>query len=146
MLDLLLATVLAVAPGAAQARDAAHDEREILRVEAALCRAFETGDVAVLRRHLEPSFTLVDSRGTVTGLAQTIAEVEGGDPVYEEFRNHDQKIRLHGDAAIVTGITSIRSRTGNGDVFEGDFRFTDTWIYRGGAWRMAASHASSLAR
>lgn len=132
-LHVLLATMLAAAPGVAQVRDAPEDEREILRVEATLCRAFETGEVAALRRHLEPSFTLVDSRGSVTGLAQTIAEVEGGDPVYEECRNHDQKIRQHGDAAIVTGITSIRSRTGNGDVFEGDFRFTDTWIHRDGA-------------
>jgi hypothetical protein len=76
-------------------------------------------------------------------LEQNLAEVASGVPVYEVFRNHGQKIRLYGDAAIVTGITSIRSRSGD-EVFEGDFRFTDTWVHRDGAWKLAASHASRL--
>lgn len=82
----------------------------------------------------------------MTDLAQNVAEVARRGPVYEEFRNHGQKIRLYGDAAIVVGITSIRSRSADGEVFEGDFRFTDTGVYRDGAWRMAASHASRLPR
>jgi len=146
MLETMFAMALAMASGTTQARDAAEDEREILRVEAELCRAFEAGDAATLRSHLEPTFTLVDSRGTVTDLAQNVAEVARREPVYEVFRNHGQTIRLYGDAAVVTGITSIRSRAGDGEVFEGEFRFTDTWVYRRGAWKMAASHASRLPR
>lgn len=146
MLESMFTAVFALAAATTQARDASHDEREILRIEAEICRAFETGDADVLRRHLEPTFTLVDSRGTVTDLAQNVAEVERREPVYEMFRNHDQKIRLYDDAAVVIGITSIRSRDADGEVFEGDFRFTDTWVYRDGAWKMAASHASRLQR
>jgi ketosteroid isomerase-like protein len=144
ILESMFATVFALATATAQARDAAQDEREILRVEAEVCRAFEAGDADTLRRHLEPTFTLVDSRGAVTDLAQNVAEVARREPLYEVFRNHDQKVRLYGDAAVVTGITSIRSRAGDGEVFEGDFRFTDTWIRRDGAWKLAASHASRL--
>lgn len=144
MLRILFTTVFALATATAQARDSAQDEREILRVEAEVCRAFEAGDADTLRRHLEPTFTLVDSRGTVTDLAQNAAEVARREPVYEMFRNHDQRIRLYGDAAVVTGITSIRSRAADGEVFEGDFRFTDTWIHRDGTWKMTASHASRL--
>ena len=140
----IFAAVFALAPATVQARDTAQDERDILRVETEVCRAFEAGDADTLRRHLEPTFTLVDSRGTVTDLAQNVAEVARREPVYEVFRNHDQKIRLYGDAAVVIGITSIRSRASDGEVFEGDFRFTDTWVYRDGAWKMVASHASRL--
>jgi len=144
ILESMFATVFALATATAQARDVAQDEREILRVEAEVCRAFEAGDADALRRYLDPTFTLVDSRGTVTDLAQNVAEVARREPVYEVFRNHDQKIRLYGDAAIVTGITSIRSRAGDSEVFEGGFRFTDTWVHRDGAWKLAASHASRL--
>jgi len=134
-----------VASGCAQPHDEARDHREILAVEAALCRAFEAGDAAALRRHLTADFTLVDSRGRETGLAGNLAELEGGEPDYEVFRNHGQRIRLHGDAAIVTGVTTIRG-TAAGSPFSADFRFTDTWVRSGGGWKLAASHASAMPR
>ncbi|NNB88159.1 nuclear transport factor 2 family protein [Corallococcus exiguus] len=144
-LQTTLTTVLALATGAAEARDPAQDERELLKVEAALCRAFETADVAALRKSLDARFTLTDSKGTVTDLEQNLAEVAKKDPVYEVFRNHHQKIRLYGDAAVVTGITTLKGHSGKTQ-FEGDFQFTDTWVYREGQWKLAASHATRLAK
>ena len=117
--------------------------RDLLRVEAELCRAFETGNAAVLKRDLDESFTLTDSRGGVTDYVRNVADVEHRDPAYGVFRNHDQHVRLYGDAAIITGITSVRGKAGK-DAFEGDFQYTDTWIRRDGRWRLAASHASRL--
>ncbi len=142
-LMLMLAVVLAATTVTAQARDAEQDKSEILRVEAALCRAFEQGDAKALRESLDETFTLTDSRGVVTNLSQNLAEVEKRDPLYTEFHNHDQNIRLYGDAAIVTGITTVKGRSGETQ-FSGDFQFTDTWVYRGGHWKMVASHASRL--
>ena len=135
--------VLVLARASAQARDTAQDEREILRAEAALCEAFESGDAAYLRGALDPRFTLVDSRGTVTNLEQNLQEVQAREPRYEKFHNHGQSIRVYGDTAIVTGVTSVKGTAG-GDAFQADFRFTDTWLYRDGRWLLAASHASRL--
>lgn len=136
-----IGAALLLAAGLAQARDPSADERDLLRVEAALCHAFEAGDADALRRRLDRGFTLTDSKGQVTDLAQNIAEVAARDPSYEVFRNHDQKVRLFGDAAIVTGITTIKGHSGT-DAFAGNFQYTDTWIRRGGEWILAASHAS----
>jgi hypothetical protein len=144
-LQTTLTTVLALATGVAEARDPAQDERDLLKVEAALCRAFETGDVATLHKSLDARFTLTDSKGTVTDLEQNLAEVAKKDPVYEVFRNHHQKIRLYGDAAIVTGITTLKGHSGKTQ-FEGDFQFTDTWVYRDGQWKLAASHATRVSK
>ena len=135
--------VLGLARASAHARDTAQDAREILRAEAALCEAFESGDAAYLRGALDPRFTLVDSRGTVTNLEQNLQEVEAREPRYEKFRNHGQSIRVYGDTAIVTGITSVKGTAG-GEAFQADFRFTDTWLYRDRRWLLAASHASRL--
>ena len=142
MLQMVMIAMLASA-GMQSTADASPDAREILRVEAELCRAFEKADADALRAGLDPTFLLTDSRGTVAGFEQTIAEVASGEPDYEVFRNHGQEIQLYGDAAIVTGITSIRSRSGDA-MFEGDFQFTDTWIRRPGGWKLAASRASRL--
>jgi len=135
--------VLAIGIATARAGGVAHADREILQAEAAICDAFERGDAGYLRGALDPRFTLVDSRGTVTNLEQNLEEVEAREPRYEEFRNHGQSIRIHGDTAIVTGITSVKGTAG-GEGFTADFRFTDTWLYRHGRWLLAASHASRL--
>jgi ketosteroid isomerase-like protein len=141
----LLLLALALPAGAALVRNAASDEKEIRAVEAALCRAFESGDDATLRKHMDATFTQTSSRGEVTDFGQNVAEVARREPRYEAFRNHDQKVRLYGDAAIILGITTVKG-TADGKPFEGDFQYTDTWIRRDGHWKIAASHASRLAR
>lgn len=141
----LFAVLLAGGIGNACARDVASDKRDLLHVEAAACHAFEVGDAASLRKTLDARFTLTSSTGVVTDLAQNLHEVATREPKYDVFRNHDQKVRLYGDAAIITGITTVKGRA-NGTPFAADFQFTDTWIRRDGQWKLAASHASRLAR
>jgi hypothetical protein len=129
--------------GIAQARDQAQDERDLLRTEAALCHAFEVGDATALGKSLDARFTLTDSRGNVTDREQNLAEVTKRDPYYDVFRNYGQKVRLYGEAAIVTGITTIKGHSGE-TAIAADFQYTDTWVRRDGAWILAASHASRL--
>ena len=140
----ILAAIGVVLGGlAAPSYPAAPGERELLRVEALLCRAFESGDAASLRQYLDERFTLTNSRGEVTDYRQNLAEVAKRDPAYEVFRNHEQKVRLYGNAAIITGITTIKGSSG-GQAFAGDFQYTDTWVRSHGRWMLAASHASRL--
>jgi hypothetical protein len=127
----------------ASARSAADDDREIRRVDAEVCHAYEIGDGAVLRKDLDETFTLTNSHGEVSNFAQNVAEVEKREPHYDVFRNHDQKVRLYGDAAIVTGITTVKG-TSDGKPFAADFQFTDTYVFQDKHWLLAASHASRL--
>jgi hypothetical protein len=137
-----IAVVLAASISPTFARHAASDERDILKAEAALCHAFEVGDARYLRKALDKRFTLTSSTGVVTDLAQNLKEVTTREPAYDVFRNHDQTVRLYGDAAIITGITTVKGRS-SGKAFAADFQYTDTWV-RKGRWILAASHASRL--
>jgi len=129
----------------APAFSAAADEGPLRAAEARLCAAFEHGDAGALRRYMDPTFTLTDSHGHVTGFRENIAEVAAREPRYEVFRNHDQTLRFYGDTAVVLGITSVRGSAA-GKPFDGEFQYTDTWIRRGGRWLIVASHASRLAK
>jgi ketosteroid isomerase-like protein len=140
---LWIPTFVLCAVSAASARDDAADTRDLLRVEAELCQAFESGDAATARKDLDETFTLTDSHGGVTDREQNLDEIAKREPRYEVFRNREQKVRLYGDAAIVTGITVVKGIAGK-DAFEADFQFTDTWVRRDGHWKLAASHASRL--
>ena len=140
---LVFLVVLCSLAGRLHALDAVPDEREIRRVEGELCHAFEVGDAATLRKDLDATFTLTNSHGEVSDFAQNLAEVASREPRYEIFRNHDQNVRLYRDAAIVTGITTVKGSS-KGEPFAADFQFTDTYVRRNGHWLLAASHASRL--
>lgn len=140
---VLLSLIFCFVSMAVHARDTAHDEADIRHLDTVICKAFEQGDAKTLRAHLDDRFTLVSSRGELTDLEQNIAEVAKRDPYYDEFRNHDQKVRVYGDSAIINGITSVKGKSG-GEAFAADFEFTDTYVYHNGHWLLAASHASRL--
>jgi ketosteroid isomerase-like protein len=129
----------------ASAGDAKADEAMILERINKACAAFEKGDVDYLIDFLDETFTLTDTRGQITTRAQNLDEVRKREPRYDVFRNHDMKVRVYGDSAVVTGITSIKGTSG-GTAFAVDVQFTDTLIKRDGKWRMVASHASPLAK
>jgi ketosteroid isomerase-like protein len=132
----------ALACGTAVARDTTQDAKFILRAEAVICDAYQEGDADSLRNKLTDDFTLTNSKGEVTTRDQEVASVAKRDPAYLLFKNHDQKVRLYGDTAVVTGITSLQGHTAN-TTFAGDYAYTDTWVYRDG-WKLASSHASLL--
>jgi ketosteroid isomerase-like protein len=120
----------------------AADEREIRKVESALCEAIRAGDAAGIARYEDETYTLTNSKGVVTRRADDIADAKKG-VRYDEFRNHDQSLRLYGDAAIVLGVTSVKGAS-DGKPFAADFRFTDTYVRRADGWKIAASHATRI--
>ena len=64
---------------------------------------------------------------------------------YDVFRNRDSKVRLYGDAAVVTGITRVEGKA-DGKPYSLDFQFTDTYVRKGGEWVIVASQAARLAK
>ena len=72
---MVMAVLALFAFAEALARDSATDEREIRRVEAELCKAFEDGDARTLRKDLDATFTLTNSHGEISDFAQNLDEV-----------------------------------------------------------------------
>jgi ketosteroid isomerase-like protein len=62
-------------------------------------------------------------------------------PLGAIFRNSGMKVRLHGHAAIATGVTTVKG-TAAGKPFHAELQFTDTLVRRNGEWTIAASHVS----
>lgn len=120
----------------------ADDERDIRKVEAALCEALQSGDAAAIAKLEDETYTLTNSKSEVTTRADDIADAKKG-VRYDEFRNHEQTVRLYGDAAIVLGVTSVKGSSG-GKPFAADFKFTDTYVRRAEGWKIAASHATRI--
>ena len=57
----------------------------------------------------------------------------------------DMKVRVYGNAAIVTGLNTVKEQLKGKDI-SGTYAYTDTWVKRPGSWVCVATHASRLAQ
>ena len=140
MLRACLLALLLSAPTLVAADDA-RDEAAVIAALHAACDAYARGDAGWLEQALDERFTLTDSSGAITTRADELAAVRAGEPKYEIFANSDMKVRLYGDAALVTGVTTVKGVSA-GKPFHSRLQFTDTLIRRAGRWSIAASHVS----
>ncbi len=142
MLKYLLFALCLASSALAQYPEAV-DEADVLRVEHEGCHAYLVGDIAALKRLFTADYTLTNSRGEISTLADDIADAKSGAVRYTVFENRNMKVRLYGDAAVVTGQTSIKG-TVEGHPIDASFQFTDTLVRQRGRWLLAASQATQL--
>jgi ketosteroid isomerase-like protein len=121
----------------------AGDEDDVLRAERELALCYQNSDAACIEQGVMEDYTLTNSKGKITTRADDLEEARKHDPKYEIFENHDMKVRLHGDSAVVTGITHAKGISG-GQLFDAEFRFTDTFVKDHGRWRLWAGQAIKI--
>jgi len=59
------------------------------------------------------------------------------------MENDDLKVRVYGDAAVVTGRFTTKETLKGRDI-SGQYRFTDTWIKKAGRWLCVAGQGSKI--
>lgn len=129
---LAVATALAGA-GPAEAADegaavrAAHDRRMALTIAA---------DVAALGAMMTEDLTYTHSNAATETKAEFLAGLKSGKYLYREITPKDRKVRVHGDAAIVSGPAHVVIEPG-GQRTEIDLYFTELYVKQGGQWKMA---------
>jgi ketosteroid isomerase-like protein len=121
----------------------AGDEDDVLRAERELAFCYQNSDAACIEQGVTEDYTLTNSKGKITTRADDLAEATKHNPKYEIFENHDMKVRVYGGAAVVIGITHAKGISG-GQLFDAEFRFTDTFVKDHGRWRLWAGQAVKI--
>jgi ketosteroid isomerase-like protein len=117
---------------------AATVERTLFALEEEWTRALVRRDGAAFERLLAPGFVYTENDQVMTREELIRAVVAGSDTV-ASAGNEDMRAYVHGNTAVVTGWLVTRGR-GAGGPFDRRYRYTDTWQYRGGRWRVIAAH------
>ena len=112
-------------------------ERTLFALEEDWTRALVRRDGATFDRLLAPQFVYTENDQVMTKDELIRAVVSGSDTV-QSAGNEDMRAYVHGNTAIVTGWLVVRGRGANGP-FDRRFRYTDTWLYRDGRWRVIAA-------
>lgn len=120
------------------------DERALYRLEDGWATALVRRDTAYFRRTLAPAYVYSDEQG-VADKQQTLAEMTATGDTVDQAANEEMRAHVYGTTGVVTGIL-VTSGRGKDGAFRHRYRFTDTWIKRGGRWIMVASQDYDMAK
>jgi ketosteroid isomerase-like protein len=120
-------------------------EQELIKLENEWADAWVKRDVAFFDRIIADDYTWTSPWGEVWTKAQDLALLKSGQDVIKSWVLADMKVRVYGDAAVVTGRNTIKE-TYKGEDVSGQNRWTHTWVKRAGRWQCVAAHSSEIAQ
>ena len=118
------------------------DQKEILRLEDQLTKAWLKNDTATISSMVADDFQYWSFKGVrrnKADLLRAVARSAEGDTKME-----DPMVRVYGDAAIYTARVIDSGKHANGEPFTSTTCITVVYIRRGGKWQMVADHETLL--
>lgn len=132
------------AKGGKATGQAANVEDEIRKLEQQLREAAVKADTTVLERLLTDDYTNTNGVGLVRSKAQIIEDARSGASKNESITLEDVKVRMYGDAAVLTAIRTTKSSLRGKDT-SGRFRSLRVYVKRQGRWQAAALQLTRIA-
>ena len=125
---------------AAEKMAAGNAEQEISRLEKGMQDALLKNDTALFEKVATDDYLVINPVGIVGTKAQALA---GSQNVkMESFSADDVKVRVYGDAAVVTGRATIKGQLKTGadsaQDISGQYRYTRVYVKQQGQWRLAS--------
>jgi ketosteroid isomerase-like protein len=121
----------------------AGDKAAIRKMERDWAVLVVKGDTATMLGMGVDNCMFMDASGHLNTLKQIVADVKSGALAFESMQINDLKVRVYGDAAVVFGLETEKSKY-KGEDTSGQYRFTDTFVKRNGHWLYVASHSTRL--
>jgi ketosteroid isomerase-like protein len=116
---------------------------ELMKLEHDMLAALLKKDAAAFGKHFADDAVLTTPDGAVQTKAQLMGDVKSGALVLEASTISDMKVKVHGDAAVVSYITTDKGKYKGQDI-SGRFRWTDVFVRQGGAWRLVAGQGTPI--
>ena len=143
MVGLLLLSFFKLGVSTAQAGEN-DDIKVLLELEGKMAEAWVRRDTQTLEQILADDYTLAGAGDAVIGKDEYLAEIVNPEFGTTSAIVDDLRIRLYGDAAVVTGRATYRGWSKKRGSYVRRFGFTDTFIRRVNIWKCVATHASGL--
>ena len=122
----------------------AESSNRLRAIEQGLARAYVKGDRAFVERVLADEWKVIDAGGRILEKAEVLKETfEDKERRVEAARIDRLRIRIYGDAAIVTGRSWFKGSY-RGQHLTASFHFTDVFVLRDRRWQVVASQATVL--
>ena len=143
----LVATLLGLSPTQDRVPTSPTAEK-VVASERAWSEAFLRHDLQVISRLLADDFVGIDGRGVVSDKASELEEAKPPspgttDPILVGEQLSDIRVRIYGDAAVLTAINTARFSSQRGDSTV-RYRRTTVWVRREDRWQCVSFHGSRI--
>lgn len=107
--------------------------------------SYAAHNTAVPESLVASDFTGVYWDGRVMGKSGIISEIKKDKDTYKSAVNEKLAVHSYGPGvAVVVGTAREKGTGKDGKPFDRTFRFTDTWVKRGGQWQCVASQVMKV--
>lgn len=121
-------------------------EQQILALNSAWAEAITKGDAAALDRLFADDMIVTSGSGEIRNKAGEIKDAASApDPDFiwiHPFTTEGVRVKIYGDAAVVTGLAKWTFRYKGPDVNQ-ERRYTHLYVKRRGQWRIVAQQMSA---
>ena len=104
--------------------------------------AMVAADAAALEQVLADDMIYTHSNSSVDTKASLIELIRSGRSVYRKIERPEEKIRVYGQSAVVTG--QARIELGGGSPRTLNLRYTNVWVKNPAGWQMVAWQSTRL--
>ena len=138
------ALVSAQAPEARSALPPTQDtEALLMKMERDAAAALTKKDFAGFAGVLSDDAVFTGPDGAVQTKAQLLGDIKSGALVIESTVISDMKVRVFGESAVATYTTTDKGKSKGRDI-SGRYRWTDTFVRRGGKWQIVAGQGTPI--
>jgi ketosteroid isomerase-like protein len=109
-------------------------EQELLKLENEFARAVASNDADALERLLADDWIIVEPDGGMIDKARFLAVIRSGALSHESMESTEPRIRVYGNTAVVTGLTTSKGKF-MGQDFTSCERATDIFVKQADRWR-----------
>lgn len=143
MKHLFAITVLLLAACGWTFGDTAGDERELTQLIKDFNAALVKADTAFLDKVLAQDFVHYRPKGDVENKAQYLEDRKTGEVKFDSLVADDIKVRVYGDAAIVSYRSTAKGKDQHGPIDE-QRRWTRVFVRKGGHWQLVHSQGTII--
>ena len=147
--SLMMGSLLLLSGVSAHAQPQSHRQtgvvEQIRKVDRERIQAQVNADAVALDRIYADDFIGIGPSGTLRMKKDVLADFASGSLKFQSITTDDVRIRVYGNAAVETGLSTMKGQDADKVVPE-ENRFTRVWIRQGGRWRLVANHYSNLVK
>jgi len=143
MKHLFAITVLLFAASGWAVGDTATDERELTQLVKDLNAALVKQDMAFLEQLLDKDYVHYRPHGEVENRAQYLKDRKDGSVGFDSLVADDIKVRVYGDAAIVTYRSTAKGKDQDGAIDE-QRRWTRVFVRKNGHWQLVHAQGTTI--
>ena len=118
-------------------------EDELLRIEEAFAEAIVRNDLESIGRLVADDWVVIDPNGEIVDRTRFFEVIKSGALTHDTMDSEDFRVRVYGDSAVVTAITSTKGKC-MGEEFITRERATDVFVKREGRWQCVLTHLTRL--